>query len=129
MPDLFDVMPAQARDHDPATSHEAAESLTESDITRLYGLILGALRASPAGLTVPEIADRLNIPRDTISPRMRPMQGKGYVRCTNENRIPSVEGHSRACFVWRAGNDEDKQPVHDHAGTAAAAFDGESVGR
>ncbi len=49
MPDLFDVVPAQARDADPATSHEAAESLTESDINRLYGLILGALRASPDG--------------------------------------------------------------------------------
>lgn len=129
MPDLFDVVPGQARDADPATSHEAAESLTESDITRLYGLILGALRESPDGLTVPEIADRLKIPRDTISPRMRPMQGKGYVRCTSEKRIPNLEGHSRGCFVWRAGTSEDNEPLHDHAGSTAASLDGAGVGR
>lgn len=122
MPDLFDP-PARARDTDPATSHEAAESITEADVNRLFGLILQVLRASPAGLTVPEIAERVQLPRDTVSPRMRPMQERGLVYAQGK-RIPP--GHTRSCLVWKAGSDEDR--LQDHARTTAAAFDGAGVG-
>lgn len=113
MPDLFDVVPAQARDNDTDTARAAAESLTASDVGRLYGLILAALRRHPAGLTVPEIAEHVQEPRDTISPRMRPMQVKGYVYTTGEKRVPP--GHSRSCIVWKAGDDA----LQDHPRSAA----------
>ena len=128
MNSLFDPVPAQARDSDPVTSHEAAASLTESDVGRLYSLILNVLRRCPTGLTVPEIAERVQLPRDTVSPRMRPMQADGLVHATGK-RIPP--GHTRSCFVWKAGNDEDQstaETVHDHAGSAAGAIDGAGVG-
>lgn len=69
---------AHARATDPETSHEAAERVRES---RLEESTLGALLVL-AGHTTQGIADYLKVPRDSISPRMAPLERRGLVRRT-----------------------------------------------
>lgn len=68
---------ALARQRDPATARAAAARV---DTTALEGAVLDALRANPAGLTSHEIAECLNRDLVSISPRMRPLCGRGMVR-------------------------------------------------
>lgn len=67
---------ALARQRDPATARAAAARV---DTTALEGAVLDALRANPDGLTAHEIAECLNRSLVSVSPRMRPLVGKGKV--------------------------------------------------
>ena len=88
--DLF----ALARNSDPATSKDAARSL---DVERLQKFVLTWLNFS-AGLTAQELADYIGVPRDSISPRIRPLVDKGLVMDSGLRRAgPS----GRACIVWK----------------------------
>lgn len=104
-PNLFDWKPpepeAKARRTDPETSHAAARSVTADKLARLQAAVIRVLKEWPSGLTVPEIAVLLGEPRDTISPRIRPMVNLNLVADSGEKRIPP--GHTRSCIVWRAG--------------------------
>lgn len=67
---------ARARRNDPQTSKDAAGRV---DGVQLARRVLDALRAGGAGSSH-EIADRLGMPRDSISPRMKPLEIAGAVR-------------------------------------------------
>jgi DNA-binding MarR family transcriptional regulator len=84
--------PARARRTDPVTSHTAARSVKPRLIE---SLVLNHLRYGNDGngLTTSEIAERSKIPRDSISPRMRPMEQRGLVVRTSEKRDGRI--------VWR----------------------------
>lgn len=90
---------AYARDSDPSTSHDAADSLSEPVLTDLQLKVVDILRAEPFGMTVPDIANRLNLPRDTISPRMKPLVESGVVVDSGLKARPA--GHTRMCILWR----------------------------
>ena len=68
---------APVRRRDPATSRAAAARV---DASGLAALVLDALRANPSGLTSHELAAQLGRDLVSISPRMRPLVDKGFVR-------------------------------------------------
>lgn len=79
---------AHARASDPETSHEAAERMRESN---LESATLHALFDIGGG-TTQGIADHLKVARDSISPRMVPLERSGLVRRTTRR----IEGR----VVW-----------------------------
>jgi hypothetical protein len=93
--DLFGT-DAYARSGDPTTSHIAAESVRMADLeARVYGELkqLGVF-----GATVYEMADRLDLPVVSVSPRFRPLVRKGKVFASHERRAnPS----GRKSIVWK----------------------------
>ena len=90
---LFNAM---ARRTDPDTSHIAALTV---DANRLEKLVVSALMQYPNGCTVKEISVILDIDKWSISPRMKPLEGKGLVERTAERRDRSI--------VWRIADEED----------------------
>ena len=90
---LFNAM---ARRTDPDTSHIAALTV---DANRLEKLVVSALTQYPNGCTVKEISVILDIDKWSISPRMKPLEGKGLVERTTERRDRSI--------VWRIADEED----------------------
>ena len=81
---LFNAM---ARRTDPDTSHIAALTV---DANRLEKLVVSALTQYPNGCTVKEISVILDIDKWSISPRMKPLEGKGLVERTTERRDRSI---------------------------------------
>mgnify|MGYP003139867014 FL=1 len=90
---LFNAM---ARRTDPDTSHIAALTV---DANRLEKLVVSALTQYPNGCTVKEISVILDIDKWSISPRMKPLEGKGLVERTTERRDRSI--------VWRIADEEE----------------------
>jgi len=90
---LFNAM---ARRTDPDTSHIAALTV---DANRLEKLVVSALTQYPNGCTVKEISVILDIDKWSISPRMKPLEGKGLIERTAERRDRSI--------VWRIADEED----------------------
>lgn len=74
---------ALARKSDPDTSQLAAAAV---GIEHMEIAILIPLASSALGLTVSEIADKANFPRDSLSPRMRGLREKQLVRRTGVKR-------------------------------------------
>ena len=95
-PDQISLFDAMARRTDPDTSHVAALTV---DANRLEGLVVSVLRDRPRGCTVKEISAILDIEVVSISPRMKPLEGKGLIERTAERRDRSI--------VWRIANEED----------------------
>jgi DNA-binding MarR family transcriptional regulator len=78
---MFDLSRPLARTTDPDTSHDAARRI-EPVVGGLERRVLEALRgmARPcSGLTVPEIAAATGIDKWSVSPRMKPLEDKGFV--------------------------------------------------
>lgn len=100
---LFDGTDAYARNSDPDTSHEAAESIEQ---TRMESMVYHALvMMGPA--TSSEIAASMNLARDSVSPRMAVLVDKHMVVNTGIKR-PGPSG--RRQIVWdiarKADSDE-----------------------
>lgn len=91
---------AYARNSDPDTSREAADSMTPGRLGEIEGRVVAALKAEPFGLTVPEIADALDLPRDTVSPRMKTLVRRGLVEDSGAKKRP--DGHKVSCIIWKA---------------------------
>lgn len=66
---------AFARRSDPVTSHEAAAAV---EANQLEAAVLDLLRKHGVLATI-EMAQLSGIPRDSLSPRMRPLERKGFV--------------------------------------------------
>ena len=76
--DLFSApTEAHARASDPGTSHDAADAVRMSD---LQALALEGLTSLGGRGTSKDIAAHLGVGRDSISPRMKPLESKGLVR-------------------------------------------------
>jgi hypothetical protein len=90
---------AHARNTDPLTSHAAAASLVD-ELPALEARVLQQLRwCGERGATSAELAELLDLPLVTVSPRLRPLADKGRIVATDERR----RGESgRARIVWRA---------------------------
>jgi predicted transcriptional regulator len=82
-----------ARNTDPQTSHDAADSITANQIELE---VCNALAVGPS--TTEEIANRLGRDLQSITPRMRPLENKGYVMRTQFTR-PGKSGRER--IVWQ----------------------------
>ena len=75
---------AFARTTDPETSHVAAA------VVDAAALELRTLSVLPPGeLTTEEIGERLHVPRDSVSPRMRSLERKGFVARLGKRRNAS----------------------------------------
>jgi hypothetical protein len=80
-----------ARRTDPETSKAAAKSV---DATDLESQVYGALWTPR---TAHEIAEKLGLPLNTVSPRTAPLQRKGFIKDSGARR----EGPSgRKSIVW-----------------------------
>jgi hypothetical protein len=99
-------MRGAARHTDPDTALDAADSI---ETTRREEAVLTALKESAYGLTTLQIAERLNLPPWSVSPRIRPLRRKGLVR---DSLVRAVGPSGRKLTVWEAvsGKYEKPQP-------------------
>jgi DNA-binding MarR family transcriptional regulator len=111
-------MSGSVRNTDPVTSLWAAESI---DATHLESEVLRVLgHLGQQGGTAEEIADRLNLRLNTVSPRTAPLERKGKIICTGYAR-PGVSGRKQ--LVWalpefkeywdKRAQDEERQLQED----------------
>lgn len=86
---------AFARSTDPTTSNDAAASVRATDLeTTVFEIV----KSSVVGMTLDEICDATGLEKVTASPRLRPLEKKGFVI-----RSGSRIGRSgRRQTVWRA---------------------------
>ena len=93
-----------ARNTDPATSHDAAESI---DATRLEMIVLEEFKKAPKGLTAEELSDRLpGIPLNTLTPRLAPLKNKGYLQPTGKRKARS--GRFQRVLEWVEPYDDEQ---------------------
>jgi len=90
---------AYARNKDPVTSHEAAESVRGREANAMEGRVLSELKLWPDGLTSHELVEITGIRWQSITPRIRPLVRKGLVEDSGLRR-PGPTG--RNVIVWRA---------------------------
>lgn len=110
--DLFDwATSAYARRSDPETSHEAAESVRQTELENITFVALWEY--GEKGATVYELVEKTGLPLVTVSPRLAPLCRKGYAEDTGLRR-PGPSG--RNCIVWRVIT-KHKEP---EAGATAA---------
>jgi predicted transcriptional regulator len=91
--DLTLLEPPRARRRDPDTSKDAAGKV---NLSRLQETIVAFLQMKDA--TCGEIALHMNIPRDSLSPRMRTLEKAGLIVATEERR--TLPG-GRPQIVWK----------------------------
>lgn len=89
---------AFARNTDPITSFGGADAI-QPHVTALEKEVLDTLRDSIFGLTINEIAGRLNRSLVSVSPRLKPLVLKGLVVDTGLTK-DGPEGRGR--IIWRA---------------------------
>lgn len=86
---------AYARHSDPATSHEAAETV---DVTRLESLVEEVHKAEyPTALTWKEVSEHqimvdANVDRQSISPRFKPLMQKGVLETIKDKNGKECRG-------------------------------------
>jgi DNA-binding MarR family transcriptional regulator len=86
-----------SRTHDPDTSIEAAELIREH-VPRIQYAILAALSFYGKGMTTRELSQKTAIDFATVTPRMKPMEEKGWVQKTPVKvKNPQGKGWGR---VW-----------------------------
>lgn len=84
------------RKNDPITSVEAAMSV---DVNAREKLVYEWLRANGLfGATAEEIAAGLGLERDSVSPRLKPMEKKGLVTATAQRR-PGKSGKNQRVWI------------------------------
>jgi DNA-binding transcriptional ArsR family regulator len=88
---LLDMMeePSRARKNDPRTSKEAASDTVRIGTVRhaiLYLLIKSFQEKGHYGMTTFELAERMGVRRDTVSPNMKPLVRMGLITETDETR-------------------------------------------
>jgi hypothetical protein len=101
-----------ARNTDPETSREAADSLKTSHLQEIILTVLGRARA---GLTTHEIAAACGIGYQTITPRMKALCSKALVYDTGLRRTweggPGSPATTRKSIVWQLTALRDESPV------------------
>jgi len=100
MDDLFE---AYARRTDPETSHAAAASLNEEDVTRLENEVWLAIDACLLGANWDELGSITGIDKASISPRFKPLREKGRIcwHYDEDGEIIKRRGKSgRNQIVW-----------------------------
>jgi hypothetical protein len=99
---------AYARSSDPNTSHKAAESLSDKELSRMETLAYhAALRFGKRGIINDELCDITGLPWQSITPRMRPLERKGKVwrevdRETGEWKTRTSARSGRQQDIWFA---------------------------
>ena len=99
---MFEFLNALSRNSDPITSDEAAAQV---HVEHVEGVIVRHLKFWPAGLTCIELAGSTGLPRDSISPRMKPLEVK---RLVYRDGTRKVRGSRSATTVWRAIETQEK---------------------
>ena len=97
---MFNFLRALSRTSDPITSDDAAALV---HVEHVEGVIVRHLKFWPAGLTCIELAGSTGLPRDSISPRMKPLELKGLVY---RDGTRWVRGSRSATTVWKAVRQE-----------------------
>lgn len=87
---------ALSRNSDPITSDLAADTV---HVEHLEGQIVKMLRYWPAGMTTQELASAMDTARDSLSPRMKPLEVKGLIYREGTRRM---YGSRSATTVWKA---------------------------
>ena len=104
--DLFPLFWTAAKElvrrSDPDTSKEAAEKV---DTARLEQMVYETIKKRPS--TSEEVANVLNIPLQSITPRFAPLKRKGFICDTGEKR-PGASGRSRVVFAVLNENTDQK---------------------
>lgn len=89
--------PVRARRKDPQTSKEGASRVDNAGVRQR---ILETLRNSPEGLATWEVAEKMKVPRDYVSPHMQPLRRLGAV--TLSEKIKQNPHTGRSTQVWVA---------------------------
>jgi|SRR5215471_16395912 len=92
-PSLWDEH-GRARRSDPQTAKDAGEGVNAARLEQ--AVIVALIKGGP--MTTFQIAEAVGVHWNSISPRLAPLEKRGYVERTGEKRI--VIGH-KASEVWR----------------------------
>ena len=83
-------MTGYARNTDPKSSHEAAESI---DAKKLQLLVIQTLNETKVPMTSIDIAKHLGIHLVSISPRMKPLENSNQIVCVGS--LPALNSSGR----------------------------------
>lgn len=95
---MFGFLKALSRNSDPITSDEAAD-VVQPHLEHLERSIVKMLKYWPSGLTTQELASSMDTARDSISPRMKRLEGKGLIIRDGTRRM---YGSRSKTTVWKA---------------------------
>lgn len=95
---LFQFLDAHVRATDPKTSRDAAKQV---NVKSVRALILLALRDFPEGMASFELSTLMLVPRDYISPHLKPLSRLGLVTKTGLTRLNPQTSNRTKCEVWR----------------------------
>ena len=98
LPGPAGVEMAYARNSDPETALDAADSIDHGHLTALRRRILEALKALGGSATAEELCDRTGIAWNTLTPRLHPMALMGVIQHSGEFRRARS---GRRQIVWR----------------------------
>ncbi|TFH44509.1 MAG: hypothetical protein E4H01_10945 [Lysobacterales bacterium] len=93
---LFD-RPA-VRNDDPQPSHDAYAYVLPKIPERYSKLVTVAASFGARGATAVELADAMELPRDSVSPRLKELERKGLLIRSDRRRVPS--GFKVPQTVW-----------------------------
>lgn len=88
----------RARRGDPSTSHSAAAHV---DTSKLEAEFIAALKRTGHPMTTTEIARFWERPRDSFSPRARPLLDKGLIVLAGKRLCKNAQGNLRMMLAYR----------------------------
>ena len=91
--------------HVADTSLAAYENI-KPDLNARQGYVYNGLRYSATDMTNNELAHKLDMPINEVTPRVFELREKGYVRTTGK-RPCRVTG--KTCYAWVVNYEEEKQ--------------------
>lgn len=95
---LFALFESRARANDPQTSKDAAKQV---NVKSIRALILSVFKNHPEGLASFELSLKMALPRDYVSPHLKPLSKMGLLRKTGLTRINPQTSNRTKCEVWR----------------------------
>lgn len=95
---LLDLMEAQTRANDPKTSKDAAKNIKADSIRRSILFILE--KSGSEGLASFELALELSLPRDYVSPHLKPLERLGFTKKSGKTRLNPITSNNTECEVW-----------------------------
>jgi hypothetical protein len=121
--DLFEhADEARARDTDPDTSHEAAESLSPRLRQLQEDVLMYAAGESPFGFTHIDLNNHFRTTSSTYRTRCSELVDKGYVADSGDRKAYGPDGKGRRHVIWQVTGPgyEEAQRLHRARGNLNA---------
>src|SRR6188768_2552592 len=96
--EMMEVDPPTARKNDPQTSKDAALKIKYKGLR--HAILQEIAKTGYYGATSFEVAERMKLPRDNVSPNFKPLERGGWLERTGLTRINRKTRSKCANEVW-----------------------------